>query len=88
MDAGGEVVCPDGGATDGAPLVGVLVGGAVVVVGGDVVVVVVVGGRERPADCPLGDDEHAAAITVSRASVPATASLERARTGFTRGRLS
>ena len=86
MDAGGDVVCPAEGATDGAPVVGVLVGGAVVVVGGDVVVVVA--GRTRPADCPLGDDVHAAAITVSRASVPATAGLERARTGFTRGRLS
>ena len=87
MDAGSEVVCPVGGATDGALLVGVLVGGAVVVVGGDVVVVVLGGGGRR-ADCPLGDDEHAAAITVNRTSVPATTSLERARTGSTRGRLS
>ncbi len=85
MDAGGDVVGPAGVATTGGPPLGPLVA---VVAGADVVVVVVVGDDSLPADCPLGDDEQAAAITVKRASVPAIASHERARTGFTRGTLS
>ncbi len=83
MDAGGVAVGPAGAAAEGEPplrpLVAVVVGGDVVVEGGDV---------GRRADCPLGDDEQAAAITVKRPSVPAITSLERAPTGFTRGRLS
>ena len=87
IDAGGVVVGPAGAATEGDPPLTPLVA---VVAGADVVVVVaVVGGDDSvPADCPLGDDEQAAAITVKRASVPAIASHERARTGFTRGTLS
>jgi hypothetical protein len=83
MEAGGDIASA-GIATAGAVLV-VLVEGEVVA-GGNVVVER--GGGGRLANCRLGDDEHAAAITVRRASVPAATNLRRARTWITRRRLS
>jgi hypothetical protein len=83
MEAGGDVG-PTGAVTGVVVLEGLVDG--VVVAGGNEVLVRDGGGRW--ADCEFGDDEHAAATTLRRASAPSTPRLRRARTCLTRRRLS
>ncbi len=83
MDAGGDVGPPEG--ATGVDVLGLLVD-EVVVAGGNVVTAR--WGVRWCSDCGLGDDEHAAATTVRRASDPNTTSFRRAAIALTRRRLS